>query len=220
MAVEAIPELACALTDQFAGFVANGRLTVIQAAVHSRNGEIEFDVNPDWSEWSSAHGASKARTARTVKIKVATVRLCDLIERLGVPRYLKIDIEGGELDAVTSLQDLRPDQLPTFLSFEINPLVFEVLQKLWDLGYRQYQLVRQGAPYLPAPTYPCKEGLEYRIPFTRAMSGPFGNDLPENRWVGLVEIVRQVIEAQREMRERSASGENPGWYDIHAKRSY
>lgn len=217
VAVEAIPELADNLRNAFAEAVTGGCLHVIHNAISNTPGEVEFIINDDWKEWSSAHGAPKAKQGRNRLLRIPSISLADLIRQFGQPYYAKIDIEGGEHDAVTSLLVLEKKLLPVYLSYELNPRVFDVLQILWDMGYREFQLVRQGANFLPPTPYPCREGREYRIQFTTTSSGPFGRDLPEKNWVGLVEIVRQILNVQSEMLDRARRKEKPGWYDAHAR---
>lgn len=218
VAVEAIPTLAESLCETFDCQIEAGRLVVEQKAVSAEVGEVELTVNDDNTEWSSAHKASKAFMGQHRTITVPGMTLAELVELHGVPYYIKIDIEGGELDAVRSLAQLPFSKQPSYLSVEANPHLFSVLQILWDLGYREFQLIRQGGEFLSLPPFFSCEGLDYPYAFTNHMSGSFGRDLPERNWVGLVEIIRRVLTSQQEMVKRSAQGENPGWYDVHAKK--
>jgi FkbM family methyltransferase len=217
VAVEAIPDLAEGLRERLPAQISASRLIVVQKAITMAEGEVEITVNQDRTEWSSAHRASKALSGAHHQISVAAVTLAALIQDYGRPYYVKIDIEGGELDAVRSLGELAPKMLPTFISVEINKDIFEVLQLLWDLGFRQFQLVRQSSDHLPSLPNPSREGLDYQCKFNSNMSGPFGLDLPSTAWLGLVEIIRRVIEESQNMKSRAARGENPGWYDVHAR---
>jgi FkbM family methyltransferase len=218
VAVEAIPELAQRLLDTFRAQVTAQRLIVEPVAVAEQDGEVSFTVNRDRTEWSSAHGASKAVTGASTAITVPSTTLARLFARHGSPYYLKIDIEGGELSAIGSLQSVPPDQLPSFLSFEINPDWSEILEHLYQMGYRRFQLVRQGARFLSRPMVPSREGLECNCRFTDQMSGPFGRDLPEDRWTGLVDVIRHILQGHAEAQDRKIKGENPAWFDVHAAR--
>ncbi len=159
IAVEAIPELAEDLRRQLAPQITAGRLVVVWNAVTATaEGDTELVINEERTEWSSAHQESKSRSGIHRTVSVPTTTLANLIAAYGAPYYVKVDIEGGELDAVRSLIGLPTDRLPPYFSFETNQQVFEVLQALWDLGYRDYQLVRQGAPHLPPPPGPRPAG--------------------------------------------------------------
>ena len=71
--------------------------------------------------------------------EVETVTLTDLIGRFGTPVFCKLDIEGGEADALASLT--MP--LET-LSFEATPGAIELalacIQRLSDLGNYEYNI--------------------------------------------------------------------------------
>jgi hypothetical protein len=65
---------------------------------------------------------------------------------------------------------------------------------------------------------PSREGLEHNCRFTDQMSGPFGRDLPEDRWTGLVDVIRHILQGHAEAQDRKIKGENPAWFDVHAAR--
>ncbi|QER41305.1 FkbM family methyltransferase [Thermodesulfobacterium sp. TA1] len=216
VAVEANPELAKLLEERFFTHIKANRLILINKAIHYSQTVVEFIVNPERLEWSSASGASKAKTSKSYALKIPAIKLSDLITMIGErPYYIKIDIEGGEHDALMSLREIPKDYLPNYISIELNPKLWDNIEILYELGYRRFQLVRQGKPFLPAPRWPSQEGLDFRCVFGYDMSGPFGLDLPENKWVGLADIIRQIIEAQKNMADRVSKGERPGWYDLH-----
>lgn len=216
--VEAVPELADNLRRTLAAQVESGRLVVEAVAIAEREGELQFTVNDEWTEWSSAHGSRKAVAGRSRTISVPCTTLSGLISRHGQPYFVKLDIEGGELAAVESLRGLDAGSLPRYISWEMNSDFRRIVDHLSALGYRRFQLVRQGAAYLPRPPRPSREGLEYQCGFTNGMSGLFGADLPASEWVGMAEVLQQADACQTEMKARRARGEKPGWYDLHAAR--
>ena len=218
VAVEAIPELCGFLRSRLAAQVLAGRLVIEQSIVTRDLGTSSLTINMEWTEWSSAHEAGKASAGKHRVITAPGITLASLMLQNDVPYYIKIDIEGGELDAVRSLAQLPASRLPTYLSVETNGQIFDVVQALWNLGYHEFQLVRQGEKFLPPPPKPSREGLDYRRKLTGGMSGPFGRDLPGEAWTGLVEIIRCLLVTQGEMQDRQKRGEHPGWYDIHTRR--
>jgi FkbM family methyltransferase len=218
VAVEAIPELVANLRGRFKDQIAAGRLVVEPVAIADREGEVSFIINQNMTEWSSAHGAPKACDGSNCTITVPSTTLACLVTRHGSPYYIKIDIEGGELSAIDSLRGVADDKLPAFLSFELNPKWDDVLEHVYEMGYRRFQLVRQGALYLPQVSPPTLEGVDFRCRFTDQMSGTFGRDLPRDRWVSLVEIIRRISQCQVEAQTRKARGEKPGWFDVHAEK--
>lgn len=216
LAVEAIPALAADLQATYADQVEAGRLTIAPVAIAEHAGMIALTVNEERSEWSSTKAGSKASLGRSRVIEVESDTLANLIRRHPNPYYIKIDIEGGELAAVKSLDDLPSEFLPQFISFEINFDWEEILERLYGLGYRKFQLVRQGAAFLTKPPKPSREGLDYECVFTSNMSGPFGLDLPSELWVGLVSVVEQIIESRARAAEVEQRHERRAWFDVHA----
>ncbi len=217
--VEAIPELAERLRHVFQAQIAAKRLVVEAAAIADEEGEVTFTVDDDRTESSSAHGAPEASVGGNRTVTVPATTLASLVARHGAPYYAKVHAEGGELAAIDFLRRIPAGDLPQMLSFEISPRFGEVLERLYELGFRRFQLVRQGAGFLPYPPRPSREGLDYPCAFASNMSGPFGQDLPETRWVGLVEIIRRIVEAQDESQAAKSRGEKPAWYRLHAARS-
>jgi FkbM family methyltransferase len=100
---------------------------VLQMAVSKQNGKATFFVE----ESGSAFNTLSEKWVRTLEDKEATrfstvcdfnasvvvelVTLDELIERYGRPAYIKIDIEGAEVDAIRGLSVPVP-----LLSFELN----------------------------------------------------------------------------------------------------
>jgi FkbM family methyltransferase len=216
VAVEAIPALAADLRATYADQLEAGRLTIAAVAIAENAGKVALTINEERSEWSSTKPRSKASLGRSRVIEVESDTLANLIRRHPSPYYIKIDIEGGELAAVNSLGDLPRGLLPQFISFEINLDWEEILEKLYAVGYRKFQLVRQGAAFLNKPPSPSREGLDFDCVFTSNMSGPFGLDLPSEHWVGLIQLVRQIIESRERAAEVEQAHERRAWFDVHA----
>lgn len=221
VAVEPVPFLYEALFKSLSKYIENDRLIVIDKCIHEEDDNtVDFVINMSWTEWSSSHAYDKGHKAFKGDCKIIkrlTISLPTLIKKYGSPYYLKIDIEGGEYDALKPLCNIESKFLPSFISFELNKHAFDIIELLYEIGYKKFQLIRQGEKFLPAPSFPSREGLEFRYPFKSSMSGPFGKDLPKHQWISLAGIIRAINEALHMMRVRQEKGENPGWYDIHAK---
>lgn len=215
VAVDADPALCADLARREAAAIAAGRLRVVNVGVSDRDGDLDFFRNA-FSEWSSFEAQSKATLTNSHDvIRVPVVPLARLIAEHGAPYYLKIDIEGFERRAISTLTPAGP--LPRFLSFEVNPDWPDILAQAGHLGFRRFKIVRQGKDHLPRPPNPAREGLSVPIAFTDAHSGCFGHDLP-GRWLTREEI-GPAVEAELAAAEtRKARGEPPGWFDIHARR--
>lgn len=105
-------------------------VTLVEAAVASRQGEGRLlisqrtptvsTLSADWAE-----SVSRARSFSGVRWDAAavvrTITLDDLIADYGSPAFCKLDIEGGELDALRGLSRLIPA-----LSLEYIPATIDI----------------------------------------------------------------------------------------------
>ena len=137
--IDANPLFANQAEENFADEIAAGRLTVENVGIGPDEGIIPFWVNDDNSTWSSFEKEKGCRNGTSCHcIDVPCVRFRDLLDKYGVPYYLKADIEGYDIHC---LQDLTPDDTPTYVSIEANGL--EYLCLLYALGYRQFKCINQ-----------------------------------------------------------------------------
>ncbi len=152
VAVEADPRLAARGRVAFSDAVRNGRLCLLHKAVVREGGKpTTFYVSPV-SIWNSTHRdiAEREAPGAARAIHVPTVDLPQLMETYGVPDYCKIDIEGNDIEALSSLE--RTDSRPPFLSVESECLgreedygsrMSDTLDELHALGYTDFKLVDQ-----------------------------------------------------------------------------
>jgi len=128
---------------------AAGEVTVLQAALAAHRGEGTLqisDAHPtvstltaDWiSEVERKEGFTAVNWNRSVSVPVAT--LDELIERYGYPRFVKIDVEGGEEAVLRGLSSALPA-----LSFEFLPeargRADRCIARLEELGRYEYNVV-------------------------------------------------------------------------------
>lgn len=113
-----------------------GDLTVVEAGCGSAVGRATLNfsgtdktasLREDWFALSQSETAVQA-------LDVAVVTLTDLMSEFGVPRYIKIDVEGFESEVLKGL-----DQPAPLLSFEYH------LRELEDLRASMSGLERLGA---------------------------------------------------------------------------
>ena len=190
VAVEANPRWVAFARQRYTDEVQNGRLAIEAFGVGPEEGEADFWVNQRHSEFSAFDYlmASKNETMPCTKIVVPCVRFERLLEKYGVPLYLKIDIEGAD---AACLKALHSSDLPNFVSVEAHSL--DYLIRLRDLGYRRFKVVDQMRHNSPWPLFSNEnvggrlsnrilwyaDRLSNRLlarPFAPGSSGPFGEE--------------------------------------------
>ncbi len=148
LAIEADPELAKKASLRFEREIRSGHLTILNVGISDRDSVEKFWICEDNSEWSSFDRASAARNGCAHhSIDVQTRRFDSILKEFGIPIYLKIDIEGKDLDC---LEAMRGMPLPKFISVEDQGFdlkehrVPPSLERLNSLGYKYFNLVAQS----------------------------------------------------------------------------
>jgi FkbM family methyltransferase len=211
VAIEAIPEYCASLEERFSTFLQQKQLRILNIAVSTIAGPVEFYIDEMKSDWGTANLDWVARNrflgaGRTRTIRVATRPLQDIIKEYGVPRYCKIDIEGNDLDALKSL--IGSIETPEFISIESEKRDWNKLMDEFftfrELGYSRYKIIDQTLIRLHVCPDPPQEGTYCDHVFAYGSSGLFGNDLP-GAWLSLPE----AIEAYRQIfRGYALNGDN------------
>lgn len=136
VAIEANPQLAQRAEKQLAEYVADGRLTVINAAISDTTEDVTLTLSADNLGGSSIFGKEDAAGSFTVR----PCRLADIMREHGKPKYVKVDIEGADGIAIRSLtKETRPE----YVSFEAGEDAAELLFHLRDIGFRKFRVVDQ-----------------------------------------------------------------------------
>jgi FkbM family methyltransferase len=234
VAIEANPSLIPALTKRFCEQMRAGTFTLVSAGIAESDGEREFWVCEDVSEWSSFHIEIASReNARHSRLIVPTVRFATLLERYGVPFYCKVDIEGNDR---LCLQDLNSADKPQFVSREMPHSDADVdFHLLKHLGYKRFKIVSQVSRAQPtrtltriAATSPVRlrdtlltverrvrgKGRDGDWVFPFGSSGPFGEETP-GPWRN-VEDALALWRHLKNVDEQHGLGGLGDWYDIHA----
>jgi FkbM family methyltransferase len=209
--VEADPVICVALRNRFAHEIAAGRLDLFNAAAfHTAGMTVDLWRNDAAQGTSSLRKSNKAQYADSQRsFSVETVDWPTLVAKHGVPRYCKIDIEGGEIDFLKSV--LGAEALPPYMSAESKTL--EPIVALHELGYRHFKLVDQGAVRSFPICNPPLEGTYVPKPDWRHTSGPFGRELPGPAWLSFNEI-KDLFQTLLEIKRHRTVGWT--WYDCHA----
>jgi len=126
----------------------NDKILLLNYAVCNNNGnDIDFyqaecdvlsTINIEWLTDSNSRFYNHPYT----KITCKTITIDKLIEQYGVPDLIKIDVEGGEYECVTSLSQ-KVKLLCFEWASETNNITYKCIDYLYNLGYTQFYLQNQ-----------------------------------------------------------------------------
>tara|TARA_B100000579_G_C22625244_1_gene753859 strand:- start:67 stop:903 length:837 start_codon:yes stop_codon:yes gene_type:complete len=248
VAFECAPSNINYLKKRFTHEIKNRDFILEEKAVTSGGGNgnfIDFFVDDD-SEWGTVHSKWASRNVRLGSSqKITSVETIDpptIYSIYGLPHYMKIDIEGSDIDALTSLFTLKEDERPKFVSLESNKTSFKDLQEelsiLVHLGYTKFAAINQERIQKKS-RWISDAGEEIYHNHKIGSSGPFGIDL-NVKWKTQKAIQRQYARifigyklfgddgllAPRKLRNKLIIKIyskllyilhlSPGWYDTHA----
>jgi FkbM family methyltransferase len=97
--------------------------------------DVLSTINKDWltKETSRFYNQPYSET------RCKTITIDKLIEMYGVPDLIKIDVEGGEYECITSLTQ-KVNMLCFEWASETNNITFKCIDYLYDLGFREYYI--------------------------------------------------------------------------------
>ena len=205
IAVEADPATCDNLRQRFRSEIDVGNLMLLNFAASNSFGELlDIFVHKDHQAVSGI--AKRAELSDNYILhRVMTIDWLTLVAQAGIPRYLKVDIEGNEGPFLQGM--LGSPTLPEFVSVECY--TFEPIAMLQQLGYRRFKFVDQNPPggfVLPARQI---EGLQISSANFAHASGPFGLDVfHDGDWLN-ADGVRPAWEA-------TAAQLGQTWFDCHA----
>lgn len=166
VAIEADPGLCAAASLRFRREIAEGRLSLLNVGIAPTQGTADFWICEANSAWNSFHRSIASRDGLPHhSVQVPCQPFEQILERFGVPFYLKVDIEGNDLLCLAGLQEyLRAtggDDLPRYVSVEIGDLS-KYVDILAALGFNRYKLISQYN-FLPLQIPPSKEARSYEF---------------------------------------------------------
>ena len=209
VSVEANPGFAEAVRRHHSAAIEQKRLTVVEAAIASSDGQIEFHVH-DHGDWSSLYKSERFLDGTYKTIKVPTITPQHLFSRFGVPYYVKIDIESADHIVMDYICTLPRDDRPRYVSCELGgEEMTGVIQRLAGAGYKDFKLVEQSGLARFVLPYPAREGHYVAYSFTGHHSGPFGEETPGD-WINRDSLTRTI-----EAIDWSAGLAT--WFDVHAR---
>ena len=100
------------------------------------NADTLSTINKDWLD------SEKSRFYKQYNyniIKCKTIKIDKLIEEYGIPELIKIDVEGGEFECLSSLTQ-KVNNLCFEWASETNNITFKCLDYLESLGYNDFSI--------------------------------------------------------------------------------
>lgn len=150
VAVEPDPDLVNIIRYRFSNLK---YLHIEELAVSSENGEAEFEkkkyfgFNTLSKKWSNILDSENVKTID--KLIVKTVTLGDLIKKHGNPDYVKVDVEGFELEVLKNL-----DTKISIISFEVN---------LPDFLEESVEIVYHISKFNPNTSFNFRLGIDEKL---------------------------------------------------------
>ena len=156
---------------RLSGDVDSGRLTILGVAISYRAGLADFWIDTGDGIYSTLTEEKLLPWTSTRCIRVKCETFDTILKEHGIPYYLKIDIEGADIDCIRALRGFQ--DRPKYVSFEC-PLdrfenTFEGLAELWMMGYRRFKLVNQARHIDLRCPKPPLEGKYFDMRFDRTV---------------------------------------------------
>lgn len=214
-----------------------GDLILVNVAItESDNSKVLFNKS-EFSAWSSikTNIANRKDISYSV-IEVNGMKLSSLFKEYGMPAYCKIDIEGYDIVALTSLCEL--EKVPQFISVETECIgekevideatSLATLLELKKVGYKSFKLIEQitlSTLQLGEVFYThdfieldkrkkFEELLNYKFPW--GSSGPFGEDLM-GKWIDFEEAQKTLLWHRNQYFQMPKAKNYGFWCDWHAR---
>jgi FkbM family methyltransferase len=247
VAFEANPLLIEFCKQRFADYIAKGRLRIIEGAIApaSEGAFVKFYRNAN-SVWGTIDSSFAKRNddlgSPSEIISIKRVDISETFEKIGIPFYLKIDLEGVDHHVLQCLSEF--EDRPKYLSTETEKVdrvaLNESLNLLARLGYNKFKVVQQEVLPGSSGSFQCLDGSRFSFCFPKETSGPFGEEIPQP-WISLSETFREYdaiflryrrfgdgsplrrlpFRVRRLLEEgyklfSGYRGALPGWHDVHA----
>lgn len=219
VAVEANPELVARAKHRFMIELGSGQLICLNAAISANGSPVSLTLSGE-DLGASTLFADRIRERRPIgAVEVPGTTIGQLFARYGVPKYLKVDIEGADRYCILPLtSDIRPP----FLSFEIGNDAEELLAHVAGLGYNRFKIIEQNS-FREAANVEClydrfarrlMQSMGYADPMMIKRAGRFfvsGHSSGPVPWLS-DGLWRSLDEARCVLPTKAT----PGWSDLHA----
>ena len=167
VAVEANPEMIARVSRVRAAEIADGRLVIVHAAMAASREPVSLHLSgKDLGSSSTLPELVEGKRPSGV-VTVPGLPLADLLSKFGMPRFMKVDIEGADRVCVLAL---TAGAVPEHLSFEIGSDFQELLDHTRKVGYRRFKIVNQMS-YRELANHECLQDRLARR-FSRLLGRP------------------------------------------------
>jgi len=233
--------------QRFAQAIEENRLTIVEGAIVENaaiDEKVRFYLNKNHSFWGSTADdwayRNEVMGTTNEMIEVGTVDFGEVIERHGMPFYLKADIVGSETICLRAL--LRFENKPEYISIRSEKVIFERLLEEFrlfeQLGYNRFKAIQQDVSNLKT-TFVAPNGEKITHVFEEGGSGFFAEETV-GQWKSKEQVLKEyrriftlywlfgdysyLLQTENGKKfiaqlERLAKRPLPGWYDTHAKHS-
>ena len=141
VAVEANPDLIERARESFKEELSSSQLVLINAAICNDSGQeatLTIPFNDLGSGSIIGEKISHKKQLRSYKVRGMTIT--ELIEKYGLPYFMKIDIEGADRYCIIPLNEVNR---PKYISFEAGDDIEELVHHLKKIGYTKFKAINQ-----------------------------------------------------------------------------
>jgi FkbM family methyltransferase len=211
VAVDANPAICEFARNRFETHIQSGSLVILNVAIDENDECVKkpFFINLDNDHWSSLDiGWATREHSRVREVAVDCMSIAKLFADFGVPKYLKVDVEGADEMVLDQLRYLG--EIPFYLSVEDCRFGYRYMDKMSALGYNGFKLLDQSEVAGLTDT-----NLNYL--FKKSSSGPFGEGVP-GEWLSYADMNLLYSCTVRD-HQGNRLAPRTHWWDIHCRGS-
>lgn len=141
VAIDADPQACDKARLRFQDEVSRGRLTILNVGIAAEPGNLDFwicEPHPEWNSFDRGIASRDGSPHHCIQVPCRT--LDSILSDHGIPYYLKVDIEGHDLQCVDALRTVS--NRPKYVSIEIDDIDAS-LRAMADLGYTSFKCISQ-----------------------------------------------------------------------------
>lgn len=226
ISIDASYEVCNYLENKFTKEINQGKLKIINLVIGEEKEFVKF-YESKFPVWSSANiNIANRHNLLRREIIIPSKKLSQIVNDINErPYYIKIDIEGNDYLALSSLNDVNKELLPIYISCESecigdNDTISEIeqlknLTTLKEIGYNRFKLVDQKTlSYIKLDNYKNLVKPDYAKLFADGSSGILSEYIP-CEWLNYDEAKNILLE-YRKWFFGFQRYKYEFWIDIHA----